>query len=135
MNKSIKDALNILEREYYKIKGSIDQYKVREEILNRVEEMKNRSIEKQNIQNNTTKETVLNAFVKIIEDTGYSETDYEITENMTVLNIKEKFNLDTWDWFDIMVEVSELFDVHLDDELYLDDVVLKDVIEEILKDI
>ncbi|UYL05442.1 hypothetical protein DIDNDMLP_00457 [Klebsiella phage KP13-7] len=135
MNKSIKDALNILEREYYKIKGSINQYKVREEILNRVEEMKNRSIEKQNIQNNTTKETVLNAFVKIIEDTGYSETDYEITENMTVLNIKEKFNLDTWDWFDIMVEVSELFDVHLDDELYLDDVVLKDVIEEILKDI
>lgn len=135
MNKSIKDALNILEREYYKIKGSIDQYKVREEILNRVEEMKNRSIEKQNIQNNTTKETVLNAFVKIIEDTGYSETDYEITENMTVLNIKEKFNLDTWDWFDIMVEVSELFDVHLDGELYLDDVVLKDVIEEILKDI
>lgn len=135
MNKSIKDALNILEREYYKIKGSINQYKVREEILNRVEEMKNRSIEKQNIQNNTTKETVLNAFVKIIEDTGYSETDYEITENMTVLNIKEKFNLDTWDWFDIMVEVSELFDVHLDDELYLDDVVLKDIIEEILKDI
>lgn len=135
MNKSIKDALNILEREYYKIKGSINQYKVREEILNRVEEMKNRSIEKQNIQNNTTKETVLNAFVKIIEDTGYSETDYEITENMTVLNIKEKFNLDTWDWFDIMVEVSELFDVHLDDELYLDDVALKDVIEEILKDI
>ncbi|AFA44282.1 hypothetical protein ACQ27_gp009 [Klebsiella phage K64-1] len=135
MNKSIKDALNILEREYYKIKGSINQYKVREEILNRVEEMKNRSIEKQNIQNNTTKETVLNAFVKIIEDTGYSDTDYEITENMTVLNIKEKFNLDTWDWFDIMVEVSELFDVHLDDELYLDDVVLKDIIEEILKDI
>ncbi|QOE32415.1 hypothetical protein CPT_Muenster_243 [Klebsiella phage Muenster] len=135
MNKSIKDALNILEREYYKIKGSINQYKVREEILNRVEEMKNRSIEKQNIQNNTTKETVLNAFVKIIEDAGYSETDYELTENMTVLNIKEKFNLDTWDWFDIMVEVSELFDVHLDDELYLDDVVLKDVIEEILKDI
>ena len=131
MNKSIKDALNILEREYYKIKGSINQYKVREEILNRVEEMKNRSIEKQNIQNNTTKETVLNAFVKIIEDAGYSETDYEITENMTVLNIKEKFNLDTWDWFDIMVEVSELFDVHLDDELYMDDVVLKDVIEEI----
>ena len=135
MNKSIKDALNILEREYYKIKGSINQYKVREEILNRVEEMKNRSIEKQNIQNNTTKETVLNAFVKIIEDTGYSDTDYEITENMTVLNIKEKFNLDTWDWFDIMVEVSELFDVHLDDELYLDDVILKDIIEEILKDI
>ncbi|BEH87983.1 hypothetical protein [Klebsiella phage phiKp_21] len=135
MNKSIKDALNILEREYYKIKGSINQYKVREEILNRVEGMKNRSIEKQNIQNNTTKETVLNAFVKIIEDTGYSDTDYEITENMTVLNIKEKFNLDTWDWFDIMVEVSELFDVHLDDELYLDDVVLKDIIEEILKDI
>ncbi len=135
MNKSIKDALNILEREYYKIKGSINQYKVREEILNRVEEMKNRSIEKQNIQNNTTKETVLNAFVKIIEDTGYSETDYEITENMTVLNIKEKFNLDTWDWFDVMVEVSDLFDVHLDDELYLDDVVLKDIIEEILKDI
>ena len=135
MNKSIKDALNILEREYYKIKGSINQYKVREEILNRVEEMKNRSIEKQNIQNNTTKETVLNAFVKIIEDAGYSETDYELTENMTVLNIKEKFNLDTWDWFDIMVEVSELFDVHLDDELYMDDVVLKDVIEEILKDI
>lgn len=135
MNKSIKDALNILEREYYKIKGSINQYKVREEILNRVEEMKNRSIEKQNIQNNTTKETVLNAFVKIIEDAGYSETDYELTENMTVLNIKEKFNLDTWDWFDVMVEVSDLFDVHIGDEFYLDDAVLKDVIEEILKDI
>lgn len=135
MNKSIKDALNILEREYYKIKGSIDQYKVREEILNRVEEMKNRSIEKQNIQNNTTKETVLNAFVKIIEDAGYSETDYELTENMTVLNIKEKFNLDTWDWFDVMVEVSDLFDVHIGDEFYLDDAVLKDIIEEILKDI
>lgn len=135
MNKSIKDALNILEREYYKIKGSINQYKVREEILNRVEEMKNRSIEKQNIQNNTTKETVLNAFVKIIEDTGYSDTDYEITENMTVLNIKEKFNLDTWDWFDVMVEVSDLFDVHIGDEFYLDDAVLKDIIEEILKDI
>lgn len=135
MNKSIKDALNILEREYYKIKGSIDQYKVREEILNRVEEMKTRSIEKQNIQNNTTKETVLNAFVKIIEDAGYSETDYELTENMTVLNIKEKFNLDTWDWFDVMVEVSDLFDVHIGDEFYLDDAVLKDIIEEILKDI
>lgn len=135
MNKSIKDALNILEREYYKIKGSIDQYKVREEILNRVEEMKTSSIEKQNIQNNTTKETVLNAFVKIIEDAGYSETDYELTENMTVLNIKEKFNLDTWDWFDVMVEVSDLFDVHIGDEFYLDDAVLKDIIEEILKDI
>lgn len=134
MNKAIETALQIIENEYFKIKSSTEKYKMREEILERIEEMKIRSIEQQNKKDNITKDSVLNAFITIIEDIGYSEFEFNITENMSVLEIKNKYDLDGWDWADILSSVSTTFDIFIDDVYQSDNTVLKDIIEQILKD-
>lgn len=131
-NNNIEQALEIIEEEYFKLEKSTDRYTLMDYIQNELKDMKNRAIQEYRSRDELDAEKVLKGIFDNLCAVSDVDPEMAVTPDCTVLQLKNIFEIDSWDWIDAICEIEVQFKVSIDEKFDADDAVLKDLIDYIL---
>lgn len=116
LNSNIKDALRVLNREVNRIQKSTERYKVMHEIKQELEAINKGEWFLEPEYRTREPTDVEKAIAKFITNrhSDVSEKDVLMNLHLSQSEVEEKFNFDSLDWVEMIMDLEDEFNVEVD---------------------